>query len=298
MTEPGQAADPETTVDAAPSADTELAGVAEGDTQSAYAWGQTDDLDQPPQVDELDEPSQRWWTPGRITAVAVISSVLLAAAVAGAAYRHIWGGPGSAASPQTSAASATMPATLLIPIPATPTTPVLQGVDGEFIAAMRAYGVPVNEQDPEFTVIQGTAICKAAEDNPRRYPPGKDTVLAFVKYIKENNPGWTQQQATRLAHGGVDYYCPWVWGPSPEEIAAMPPDQRYLAMLLDRLGITPSDNGVSLINAARQWCSLKAQGWGNGRVVNETTLDGNNREDLPEMVQIAIDVYCPEFSGG
>lgn len=289
MTEPGPAADPETVVDAAPFADTELAGVAGADTQSAYAWGQADDLDEPP---------QRWWTPGRITAAAVISSVLLAAVVAGAAYRHIWGGPGPPTAPQTSAASATVPATLLIPTPATPTPPVLPGVDGEFIAAMRGYGVPVSEQDPQYTVGMARAVCRAAEDNPRLYPPGKDTVLAFVEYTMESNPDWTRQQATRLAHGGVDYYCPWVWGPSPEEIAAMPPDKRYLALLLDRLGITPSDNGVSLINGARQWCSLKAQGWGNGQIVNATTLDQNSRKDLPEMLQIAIDVYCPEFSGG
>jgi len=32
--------------------------------------------------------------------------------------------------------------------------------------------------------------------------------------------------------------------------------------------------------------------------VNATTLSENNREDLPEMIEIAIDIYCPEFSGG
>lgn len=204
--------------------------------------------------------------------------------------------PGPPTSPTTSAPPPSV-TTSPRPTPATPTPPVLQGVDGEFIAAMRGYGVPVSEQDPQWTVDQARTICRAAEDNPRRYPPGKDTMLAFVKYIKENNPDWTQQQATRLAHGGVDYYCPWVWGPNPQEIAAMPPDQRYLAMLLDRLGITPTDNGVSLINAARQWCGWKAQGWQNYQVVDATTLGTNNRKDLPEMVEIAIDVYCPEFSG-
>jgi hypothetical protein len=68
-------------------------------------------------------------------------------------------------------------------------------------------------------------------------------------------------------------------------------------MLQDRLGITPTDNGVSLINAARQWCGWKAQGWQNYQVVDATTLGQNNRKDLPETVEIAIDVYCPEFSG-
>ena len=163
---------------------------------------------------------------------------------------------------------------------------------------MRGYGVPVSEQDPQWTVDQARAACLAAEDNPRRYPPGKDTVLAFVKGVMENNPDWTRQQATRFTYSAVDYYCPWLWGPSPQEIAAMPPDQRYLAMLQDRFSITPSDNGASLINGARQWCSLKAQGWGNGQIVNATTLSENNREDLPEMIEIAIDIYCPEFSGG
>jgi len=204
--------------------------------------------------------------------------------------------PGPPTSPTTSAPPPSVTASPL-PTPATPTPPVLQGVDGEFIAAMRGYGVPVSEQDPQWTVGQARAVCAAAEDNPRRYPPGKDAVLAFVKGVMENNPDWTRQQATRFTDVAVDYYCPWLRGPSQQEIAAMPSDQRYLAMLQDRLGITPTDNGVSLINAARQWCGWKAQGWQNYQVVDATTLGANDRKDLPEMVEIAIDVYCPEFSG-
>ena len=204
--------------------------------------------------------------------------------------------PGPPTSPTTSAPPPSV-TTSPLPTPATPTPPVLQGVDGEFIAAMRGYGVPVSEQDPQWTVNQARAVCAAAQDNPGRYPPGKDTVLAFVKGVMENNPDWTRQQATRFTDVAVDYYCPWLRGPSQQEIAAMPSDQRYLATLQDRLGITPTDNGVSLINAARQWCGLKAQGWQNYQVVNATTLGSNDRKDLPEMVEIAIDVYCPEFSG-
>ena len=202
--------------------------------------------------------------------------------------------------PPTSLTTSTPPPSVTtspLPTPATPTPPVLQGVDGEFIAAMRGYGVPVSEQDPQWTVGQARAVCAAAEDNPRRYPPGKDAVLAFVKGVMENNPDWTRQQATRFTDVAVDYYCPWLRGPSQQEIAAMPSDQRYLTMLQDRLGITPTDNGVSLINAARQWCGWRAQGWQNYQVVDATTLGPNNRKDLPEMVEIAIDVYCPEFSG-
>ena len=204
--------------------------------------------------------------------------------------------PGPPTSPTNSAPPPSV-TTSPLPTPATPTPPVLQGVDSEFIAAMRGYGVPVSEEDPQWTVGQARAVCAAAEDNPRRYPPGKDAVLAFVKGVMENNPDWTRQQATRFTHGAVDYYCPWLWGPNPAEIAAMPSDQRYLAMLQDRLGITPNDNGVSLINAARQWCGWKAQGWRNDQVMDATTLNGNSRKDLPDMVEIAIDVYCPEFSG-
>lgn len=278
-------------------ANTELAGAAEADTQSVYAWGQVDDLD------ELPEP---WWTPKRITTATVMTSVVLTTAIVGLAVLYVGRGSGTASQPQTSTASTTAPPlarlqtapTSTSPAPPTgPTPPVLQGIDGEFIAAMRGYGVPVNEQDPQWTIGLARAICLAAEDNPLRYPPSKGTVLLFVKYVRENNPGWSQQQATRLVHGGVDTYCPWVWGPSQQEIDAMPPDERYLAKLLDRLGITPLDNGVSLINAAHQWCSWKAQGWGNGQIVDATNLGDNDRKLLPEMVAIGIDVYCPELSG-
>ena len=55
--------------------------------------------------------------------------------------------PGPPTSPSTSAPPPSVTNSPL-PTPATPTPPVLKGADGEFIAAMRGYGVPVSEQDP------------------------------------------------------------------------------------------------------------------------------------------------------
>lgn len=56
---------------------TELAGVADADTQSAFAWG----------LDEDPEPPRPWWTPGRITATAVAAAMVV---IAGASAVAVW----------------------------------------------------------------------------------------------------------------------------------------------------------------------------------------------------------------
>lgn len=79
---PGRADDPETTVGNAPSADTEI--VESADSEPLYAW----ELD-----DGHDWPRAPWWTPGRVTAAAVVCAVLALVVAAGIAGYHLRGAP-------------------------------------------------------------------------------------------------------------------------------------------------------------------------------------------------------------
>lgn len=265
---------------------TEFAGVAEYPTDSSFAW--SDDLG----VD--DAPTQRL-TPRRITTMAVAAS-LAAVAVAGASawiYLRDDGGLAPAATVQSPTPVPSAPPTLST-IPVTPAAqPELEGVDREFIAEMRSYGVPASDVDPWWTINLAHALCDTVHDGgPDRYPPGTNMLIRLTEGVRTNNPDWTQRQASRLVHGSVDYYCPDVRGPSQDEIAKLPSDARYLAILQDRIGLTPVDN--SLIQAAYEVCNRKAQGWLTSNVVDAINSK-NSRDDDQVMVETAIDVYCPEY---
>ncbi|MGW0158457.1 Rv2253/PknI dimerization domain-containing protein [Mycobacterium sp. NPDC003323] len=73
-------------------APTELAGVADADTQSAFAWGLEDD--------EAVEPEPPRWSSGRITAIAVAAAVVVIVAASGVAVWALRDDPAPAAAPR------------------------------------------------------------------------------------------------------------------------------------------------------------------------------------------------------
>lgn len=165
----------------------------------------------------------------------------------------------------------------------------------QLLATLRRYGVPVSEADPRWTANLAWAVCATARDGgPRRYPPGSATMSALVNGVMGNNPDWTRQQASRLVIEAVKTYCPEMTGPTQDEIAALPTDQRYLAMLADQLGITPVDD--SLVRAAHQICRLWDQGWYFDQIAAQIN-SRNTDEDERILVDIATRVYCPQYSG-
>lgn len=281
-----------------PTDPTESAEVISAPTQLAYAWAADDSED--------DKPAG-WFTPARITALGVAAGLVVIAAAAAVTAIYLPGGD-SAPSAQTPFApppeanhqaptAGPAPATSTPPpAPTPPPLPALKGVDGKFIAEVRGYGVPVNDHDPQFTVNLAQATCATVRDKgPTQYPPGSSTLRHLTEGIMSLNHDWSYQQASRFTNSAVNYYCPEVRGPSKQDIAAMPPDQRFLAMLQDRLGFTTSDHGVSVINGAQQWCTWKAQGWGNDQIVDQSAASQISRDDMRKLVEIAIDVYCPQY---
>ncbi|MGE3657140.1 MAG: DUF732 domain-containing protein [Mycolicibacterium sp.] len=191
----------------------------------------------------------------------------------------------------TSAAAALPPA----PTVSTPVPPKLQAADAEFIAELKSYGVPVSGEDPQFDINMANAICALVHEQPTKYPPGTSTILQFVTGVMGNNPSWSRQQATRFVNASASHYCPEASGPGQDEIASMPPDARFLAILQDRYGMTPTGGGQSAIRAAPSICAWKSEGWTNDQVMEAIT--GNNTPDTERaIVETAVSVYCPEYS--
>jgi hypothetical protein len=306
---------------------TELAGMAEMGTESITAWSLEDD------PDEDLTPRPRGLSPRAITALAVAASLCILVAAALVINNHIRGrsvapaptaasqAPSSSAtrapsstseSPASPAPSATLEPTATTAPFSTPQTtpgrtvtapprstpaaePGLTAAEEQLLANLRRYGVPVSEADPLWTASLAWAVCATArEGGPGRYPPGTATMTALAQGVLDNNPGWTRQQASRLVFEAVRTHCPEMTGPSPQQIAAMPPDQRYLAMLADQLGITPVDG--SLVRGAQQICALRAQGWYTDRIAREINSP-NSDDDERIIVDIATKVYCPQYGG-
>ncbi|MDH6199163.1 hypothetical protein M2272_005831 [Mycobacterium frederiksbergense] len=269
-------------------APTELAGVAEADTMSAYAWGE----DGPD--DYQDDPVRRW--PAWVTAGAVAASLAVVGGAAWVAVPHLRGTQAASVPPIPAATPSPVPPKADPPPPPEPTVPPvvqLEGEDGKFITEMRGYGVPVSDQDPQWTANLGRAVCTTIQDGgPTRYPPGTWVVMNLSNAVMVNNPGWTRQQASRFTNGAIDHFCPEARGRSQEEIAALPPDERFLAMLQDRLGITPVDG--SIVRAGRQMCVWKSQGWTISQIVDATNSP-NSRDKEIEIAEAAIDAYCPQY---
>lgn len=262
---------------------TELGEVVE--TEANTAWS----LDDGPEVE-----MPRRFTPGRITAAAVAGSLIIAGIATGVAWHH-WrdATPPTMTQPTPNAA----PATTISSSPESepPGPAELPGIDGEFVRQMRGFGVPVSDDDPQWIVDLARATCAAAVEGAETdYPPGTATVTHLVETLMNMNPDWTRQQASRFTSGTIDQYCPSVRGPSRDEIAALPDDERYLAVLQDRIGITPIDGDDSLLRVARQVCIWSGQGWNTDRMV-EAINSNNPPEDERVIIDTAVDVYCPQY---
>jgi hypothetical protein len=263
---------------------TELAAV-ETATESVRAWGLAD------WNDEDDPPTTRL-TSGRITGGAVAASLVAVAVAVVLAGMHLGGEgtatPTAATSSMVTAAPAPVSPSAVLP----PPRPSLPAADEKFLAELRSFGVPVSDKDPGWTLGLAHAVCDTVHDSPSRYPVGTSTVINLIDGVAQNNPDWSRQQASRFTNEAVDTYCPGVRGPSQQKIAKMAPDTRYLAMLQDRLGITPVDD--SLVGAAHQVCVWKEQGWWNDKIVDAIN-SSNSREDEQVIVETAITVYCPQY---
>ena len=271
--------DEEAPTSAAP---TEL-GAAIEETEAHQAWA-LDDGD-----DEWERPTRL--TPARITALAVaVSAIVIASAGTVIALKL----RSSDSPPQATPATSTSPTPVATPPPEPPppAEPSLVGADAEFIAELRSLDVPFSEKDPQYVIDVAQSICSLVREEPDKYPPGTYTMINFTDAMMTNNPDWSNRQATRFTQAAARHYCPDARGPSPDEIAAMAPDQRFLTILQDRYGMTPVSGGQSAIDAAPYICSWKSQGWTNDQILSAISSN-NSREINQAIVDTAVQVNCP-----
>lgn len=274
-------------------APTEL-GAAIDETEARTAWSLEDG-------DEWEPP--RRLTPARITSIAVAASAIVIASAGAVIAVKLHGSeePTALGEPLSSQRAAppppvNTPAAIPPPPPIPPLGARLDAPDAAFVTELRSYGVPVSDADPQYVIDMAKAMCALVHEQPNKYPAGTYTMISFVDGVLGNNPEWSRPQATRFTRVAAEHYCPDAQGPGQDAIAAMPPEQKFIAILQDRYGILPGGgSGQSAIDAAPTLCSWKAQGW-----TDDEILAAINSSNTPEVDQAILEtskaVYCQQFS--
>lgn len=181
---------------------TELAGVADAETELGFAWalddGQDDDL----------EVRARWWSPGRVTAAAVAAAVVVIGAAGAVAWAHLRRDTGSAsagtvvtvtaaapapeepppaARPSSAPVAAQPPpvtAETIAPTPKEPppiTETALAALDRQFVASMQAQGWLVT--DPALMAHRAHQVCAMFQN-------GEPMSLVQQKMVRAGNGEW------------------------------------------------------------------------------------------------------------
>ncbi|WRQ08174.1 hypothetical protein JDBV06_00735 [Mycobacterium phage dwieneke] len=129
---------------------TELAGVADADTMSAYAWSQASELDE-------GEPRQEW--PFWVTAAAVGLSLSLVAVAAVLAYRHIGAERPTTIVAPTSPITATLP-----PPPAAAPPPVQSSTPTTTVqpASPAVVALPTRGGSVFVRTLSGKTVCQVS----------------------------------------------------------------------------------------------------------------------------------------
>lgn len=249
--------------------DTELAGVV--DTLSETPLAYSDHTGTIPITDYEPSGRTRWWP------VAALVAVILAV-TGGAAGVILW--LGHHQEPDVGNPTATTISG--------PTDPA----DAAFIADLRAHRFPLD--DWEYTVSLAQGACDTITQNAG-YPPGPHTIGLLRGDLGESHPDWTAAQLYRFTVASVDSYCPTMWGPTQEEIAAMPRADRYLKTMETELGITMTTREAAL-RTADQVCTGVHRGVSFDVLVDEFLRAARpaewKRDDAMSYVQVTRDVYC------
>lgn len=168
--------------------------------------------------------------------------------------------------------------------------------DEEFIERMRDFNVPV--PDWRYTVNQAQSICATLDhDNA---PPGNYTIETMKGTVKLIEPAWNEAQVHYFVLGTLDSYCPKYRIPTEAELSQMAPDDRYMALLGNRLGFKNDDHRQSFIDNGHKVCSQLMAG-----VTTDQAIDNIQMEHIPygmtqrdaaaQFVGIAASVYCPQY---
>ncbi|QRY51761.1 DUF732 domain-containing protein [Mycolicibacterium septicum] len=173
------------------------------------------------------------------------------------------------------------------PVKDLPTSPA----DQAFIDNLYRTNVPA--PDWRYAVGKAQALCGSLTQ--LKTPGGSYTVNIAREAVKGDHKDWNDAQVYNYVGATFETYCPQFWGPTPEALTAMTPDERFVALIGDRTGLHPNDG--TMIAAGHEICP--AMSFGYNAVVdavqkNNADQKGWNRSRAETFVDTALEVYCPQ----
>lgn len=251
---------------------TELSPASDTPTRSDRAWALDDG------ADEVTTHVASW---RRAAAVACAIVVGAAVVIGGLTVWHLRDRPAEVGSPP---APPTMSAEVPASVPEDP-------ADQTFVRELRDRGVEVS--DLAWYAENGRILCRVAVN--KNASPGSRTFEIAREVVRGEDPTWDSAKVSNYTAAVFNAYCPHMWGPSAAVISKMPPDERYVALFMDRTGGT-SDDYPGNIQAARNQCRALSEGTSRAWLLQEM-VDSGIEEDLSDRIlRVGIEVYCPEFA--
>ncbi|AID58981.1 hypothetical protein PBI_GAIA_165 [Mycobacterium phage Gaia] len=166
-----------------------------------------------------------------------------------------------------------------------------EGRDKTFIDHLESAHVPA--QDWRYTVDRAKALCSSLTELAA--PGGTHTVNIAREAVHLDHKGWSDAQVYNYVGATFETYCPQFWGPTKEQLAAMTPDERFVALIGDRTGLSSHDG--TMAQAGHTICETLPHGYD---AVVDSLVRGNagskgwDKDRAETFVDTAIEVHCPQ----
>jgi hypothetical protein len=163
-------------------------------------------------------------------------------------------------------------------------------LDRQFMDRLHELKVPAD--DWRYYVDWAQRMCKIVREGE---PPGAFGLNVVQQVVRNTEPTWTTPQILNFAATIYNSYCPEMWGPTEEELAAMPPEQRFIARMGSRSGLMPPKNPESIVASGKLVCTQLRAGRARAAIVEDIESQSKWTADQSEaMVGVSVEVFCPE----
>lgn len=165
--------------------------------------------------------------------------------------------------------------------------------DVNFIEQLRAHNVPVDDWRDSVEIAQVTVQTMRDDGQPR----GNQAVGVMHDTTRELQPDWSEAQVRNFTAAALNAYAPDLWPYTDAELAALSPDDRFVALVESDAPVRLSEN-PQMVGWGRQVCADLGSGVQYQALVDR--IDGGNQGKRGwasstgrVVVDSAITVFCP-----
>ena len=154
-------------------------------------------------------------------------------------------------------------------------------------------------EDWDYYVRNAKIMCDTVRKGE---PPGNFGFDVVKQVVRSDEPTWTTPQILNYSAAIYNWYCPEMWGPTDEQVAAMPPEQRLKARSNSCAGMMEPIDMNQMTSIAQNICQMLDGGTAYDKAVH--TVHDSNKEANPQftedvargVVGASVEAYCPAYT--